>query len=143
MPQNRTDVADEIRQEVEQWNASRPKPINTMAHGIVDYALGSTLLFAPEVFGFPEEGAASAVPRIQGAATLGLSAMTRYELGLRPMVPMKTHLIVDAVSGLFLALSPWILGFGKLRKKSTWMPHLAVAMAEMVVVALSDDRSRR
>jgi hypothetical protein len=143
MPPTETDITSEISQKVEQWNAARPRPINTRSHGLLDYTLSSALLFSPNAFGFPTSGAASAMPRKMGASALVYSALTRYELGLRPTIPMKTHLILDAVSGAMLAASPWLFGFGKLSRKRSWMPHAAFAMVEMAIVALSDDRSKR
>jgi hypothetical protein len=119
------------------------KPISTRTHGILDYTLSPTLLLAPQAFGFPGSGAASVVPRAYGAASMIYSALTEYELGLYPVVPMKTHLILDTVSSVFLAASPWLLGFGKRSKKRSWLPHLLFAVSEAAIVALSDARSTR
>jgi hypothetical protein len=143
MPHTETGLATEISEQVEKWNAARPRPIRTSSHGLLDYSLSSTLLFAPNAFGFPTGGTASAVPRVMGGSALIYSALTRYELGLRPAISMKTHLILDAISGAMLAASPWLFGFGKLSRKRSWMPHVAFAMVEMAIVALSDDRSKR
>jgi hypothetical protein len=143
MPQTNTELASEISQQVEQWNAARPRPINTKSHGLLDYSLSGTLIFAPNAFGFPTGGAASAVARIMGGSATVYSALTRYELGLRPIISMKTHLILDAASAALMAASPWLFGFGKLSRKRSWMPHLAFAMVELAIVALSDDRSKR
>jgi hypothetical protein len=37
--------------------------------------------------------------------------MTDYEFGLVKTIPMKTHLNIDLISGLLLAVSPWVFGF--------------------------------
>jgi hypothetical protein len=138
-----TDVAEQARRTADEITRPEGKPISTLAHGVLDYTLSPTLAFGPQAFGFPRGGPASLVPRIYGAASMAYSGMTRYELGLLPLVPMKTHLIVDAVSSVFMAVSPWLLRFGKVNKKKTWLPHLMFAVAELAIVALSDPRSKR
>lgn len=48
---------------------------------------------------------------LTGAAlgTLGYSVMTRYELGLLKLLPMKGHLTLDFVNGATLATAPFLL----------------------------------
>jgi len=126
MPLPVREIADSAEQ------ATTSKPISTLAHGILDYTLGPALTFAPQVFGFKHSGKSAIVPRSYGAAVMVYSTMTEYELGL-----------FDAASGAFLAASPWLFGFGKARRKRTWLPHLLFAAAEIAIVALSDTRSKR
>ncbi len=140
---NVKETANRAAQQAERWNANRPKPIDTRMHGMLDYTLSPALLLAPNLFGFPTKGAAAMVPRAYGGASMIYSAMTRYEMGLQPLIPMRTHLILDTVSSLFMAVSPWLLGFGRRSKPRTWVPHLTFAATEMTIVALSDDRSTR
>jgi hypothetical protein len=71
------------------------------------------------------------------------SALTRYELGIKPVLPMRTHLMIDALSSIFMIVSPWVMGFAKRRRPRTWLPHVAFALTELAIVALSDDRSKR
>jgi hypothetical protein len=50
-----------------------------------------------------------------GATVLAMSAMTRYDFGLLPLIPMPVHLAVDALVGLFLltfALGGGLAGAG-------------------------------
>ncbi len=138
-----SEAASRAAEQAQRWNANRRKPIDTRMHGTLDYTLSPTLLLSPSAFGFPSHGAASAVPRAYGAASMIYSTLTRYDFGIQPILPMKTHLILDAVSSVFMAVSPWVLGFGRRSRPRTWAPHLAFAAAEMTIVALSDDRSTR
>jgi len=46
-----------------------------------------------------------------GIATIFYSVLTAYELGVVSIVPMPVHLVLDALSGLALALSPFLFGF--------------------------------
>ncbi len=105
-----TETASQVAQQAERWNANRRKPIDTRMHGMLDYTLSPTLMLSPNVFGFPTSGAAGVVPRTYGAASMVYSALTRYDLGIQPLIPMRTHLILDAVSSLFMAVSPWVRG---------------------------------
>lgn len=63
-----------------------------------------------------------------GVGTLLYSMMTRYELGVIKLIPFKTHLLLDLLSGIFLAASPWILGFSHI----VYWPHLLVGLSEVV-----------
>lgn len=119
-----------------------PKPISTRTHAMLDYTLGPTLAFMPEAFGFPRSGGATAPARALGAASMAYSMMTRYELGLYPMISMKRHLIMDAVGGGILAASPWLFGFKNSRKRS-WLPHVLFAAAETAIVMFSRTQSKQ
>lgn len=104
------------------------KIINTHTHGILDYVVGVALLAAPWLFGFAQGGAETWIPVILGASTLVYSLLTRYELGLVKMIPFKTHLTLDFVSGVLLAASPWLFSFAHI----VYLPHLLVGLFEIV-----------
>jgi hypothetical protein len=133
---------ERVARDAEQAAGRIPKPISTRTHAMLDYTLGPTLALLPEAFGFPRSGAATAAPRAVGAAQMAYSTMTRYELGLYPMISMKAHLILDAVTGGLLAASPWLFGFANSRRKRTWLPHVLFAATEMTIVMLSRTRSK-
>ncbi len=46
-----------------------------------------------------------------GILIIGMSLLTNYEYGLFKKVPMEIHLVVDAVIGFFLLMSPWLFEF--------------------------------
>lgn len=83
--------------------------ITTQIHGYVDYLMGIILILLPFLFDFPD----GAVPIFValGAGTIIYSLLTDYELGLVRILPMKIHLVIDLVVGVFLIVSPWIFGF--------------------------------
>jgi hypothetical protein len=107
--------------------------ISTRIHGILDYLTGGLLLVAPWVFGFANGGIAQWLPMVLGAATIGMSLLTRYELGVVRIIPLRVHLAVDVMAGLVLAVSPWVFGFASL----VWVPHLVVGIMEIVVPLLT------
>src|SRR5688500_15596375 len=70
--------------------------IPTKIHGVIDYLTGVTLLAAPYLFGFADGTAAQWVPTIIGLMIIGQSLITRYELSMAKIIPMPTHLMLDA-----------------------------------------------
>jgi hypothetical protein len=101
--------------------------IGTKTHGYLDYIMGVLLIAAPWIFGFARDGAETWVPVIVGAAAIVYSLLTDYELGVSPMIPMSTHLILDLVGGVLLAVSPWLFGFADY----IWQPHLILGILEI------------
>ncbi len=119
------------------------RPVSTFAHGIMDYVGGVALLLAPNIFGFADDGpdAAIWVPRVLGIIVLLQSVMTRYELGLAKILPMRMHLMNDYIASIFLALSPFIFGFND-RPANVWMPHVIVGLGVFIVSLLTQHEPR-
>lgn len=108
--------------------------ISTKTHGIMDYLVGVVLIAAPFLFGFATGGAEMWVPIILGISAIVYSLMTDYEYGAANVIPMRTHLWLDTVSGIFLALSPWIFGFAG----EVFLPHLIVGIVEILAAAMTE-----
>jgi hypothetical protein len=116
--------------------------IPTFVHGIFDYLVGIVLIAAPNIFGFAGVGgAAVAVPRFVGAVLLAQSLLTRYELGLFKVLPMRTHLAIDYVLTILLALSPWIFGFAN-QPNHVWMPHVLTGALGFLLALMSEPEPR-
>ena len=101
--------------------------ISTKFHGYMDYLVGIVLILAPWLFGFYMGGAESWVPIILGAGTILYSMFTDYELGVTKSISMRSHLTIDIIAGIFLAISPWLFGFSDL----VFWPHVLVGIAEI------------
>ena len=99
----------------------------TRIHGVLDYLVGVLLIAAPYLFGFATGGAKQWVPMILGVGAIGYSLLTRYELGLVPVISMPGHLWLDALSGALLAVSPWLFGFSG----EVYAPHLVLGLFEI------------
>jgi hypothetical protein len=110
--------------------------IPTRTHGIVDYVTGATLAAVPWLFHFDDEDAATNIMVTLGAGALAYSLLTDYELGAKKVIPMDTHLKLDAASGVLLAASPWLFGFAR----RVWVPHVIFGVFE-VIASLSTRRS--
>lgn len=112
--------------------------IPTAVHGVLDYVMGVVLIAAPWLFGFADDTAATYIPVILGAAVIAYSFFTNYELGVVRAIPMPTHLMLDGLSGAFLAASPWLFNFDE----RVWIPHLAFGLLEIGAAVFTEHRSR-
>lgn len=101
--------------------------IPTKTHAYLDYASGAILILAPWIFNFANGGAAQWVPIVIGAAIIMMAIFTNYEAGAVKKIPMNAHLSIDVITGLFLAVSPWLFGFADL---IIW-PHLVMGILEI------------
>ena len=104
------------------------KFINSRVHTIIGLVVGAALLVAPWLFAFADQGGAAVmVPLIVGAFIIISELTTTSEASPFKLIPMKAHIVVDVITGLFLALSPWLLGFSNL-EANAWVPHLVVGI---------------
>lgn len=119
------------------------KILSSRIHGVADYVTGGALLLAPYLFGFAElGGAAVVIPQVIGALIIGQSLMTRYELSLFKIIPLKTHLMLDYGASLFLAISPMLFGFMD-ESINVWLPHMIVGFGYFVISVLSKNEPDR
>ena len=110
------------------------KILSTRVHGMMDYAMGLLLIVAPWLFGFAADGAETWIPVFLGAGVILYSLMTDYELGVIKKISMSGHLWLDGISGLFLALSPWIFNFEEI----VYLPHLIFGLLEIGAALMTD-----
>lgn len=108
--------------------------ISTRVHGIMDYLMGVILIIAPWVFNFAAGGAETWIPVILGVGTILYSLMTNYEYGAANIISMRTHLWLDGIAGLFLAISPWLFNFADI----VYLPHLILGVLEIGAVLMTD-----
>ncbi|HEU5147368.1 MAG TPA: hypothetical protein VFT90_11665 [Chryseosolibacter sp.] len=101
----------------------------TRVHGVLDYLVGILLIASPWVFDFARGGAENWVPVVLGAGAILYSMMTDYELGLSKNISMSTHLTLDLLNGIVLAISPWLFGFAEY----VYLPHLILGILEIGV----------
>lgn len=109
------------------------KIISTRMHGVLDYLVSAFLIASPWIFGFANGDIEMWLPIIIGVATIIMSLFTDYELGVVKMLGWRMHLMMDTLTGLLLAISPWLFGFSD----EVWAPHLIVGLLEIGVVLMS------
>jgi len=100
------------------------KPISSRTHTIIGLIVGVALLLAPWIFGFAQQGGAAVmVPIYVGIFILLSELTTTSPLSPIKLIPMRVHIILDVLTGLFLLASPWIFGFYNL-EVNAWLPHV-------------------
>lgn len=107
--------------------------ISSKFHAILDYIVGFLLIGAPLLFGFSDKTPAMLVATILGTSTILYSIFTKYEYSLLPVIPYRSHLAFDFLSGLILLLSPWLFGF----QEHVYLPHLIFGSFEIIAVIFS------
>jgi hypothetical protein len=99
----------------------------TRVHGMIDYGVGALMVATPWIFGFARGGAETWIFVILGLGAIVYSLFTDYELGLAKKISVPAHLVLDALSGILLAVSPWIFGFSDY----IFAPHLIFGLFEI------------
>src|SRR3954451_5045468 len=108
--------------------------ISTRIHGYMDYLVGIILIMAPFALGFATGRTEQWVPMLLGAAAILYSLLTRYELGVINLIPMRVHLGLDMGSGALLAVSPWLFGFSE----RVFWPHLILGLIEIGTALMTE-----
>lgn len=108
---------------------SHMKVLSPKIHTIIGLVVGVALLAAPWLFMFNDVGgAAVTVPLVIGAFIIVNELITTSSASPLKLVPMRIHIMLDVVTGLVLAASPWLFGFAD-EKINAWLPHLIVGLA--------------
>jgi hypothetical protein len=110
--------------------------IPTSVHGAVDHVVGPALVFAPTVLRLRRTSPEGITARAVGGVEAFYSNLTDYELSMTNVVPMKVHLVLDAIGGATLALVPQLTG-ARERGKKHWLPHLALGVLEVGMAAFT------
>jgi hypothetical protein len=109
------------------------KFIDRKTHGYLDYIVGLLLIAAPWLLDFYRGGAETWVPVILGVGVILYSLFTDYELGAARKIPFGTHLTLDILGGIFLAVSPWLFNFDE----HVYLPHLVAGIMEIAVASFT------
>ncbi|MFO0954204.1 MAG: hypothetical protein U0835_24215 [Isosphaeraceae bacterium] len=78
--------------------------MSTRSHGVLDLLTVGTLAALPRVLGCGDRTTRALTALAAGS--LGYSLLTRYEIGLFPVLPMRAHLALDVAAGAWLCASP-------------------------------------
>jgi hypothetical protein len=114
------------------------KRISTRTHTAIGLVVGAALLIAPWLFGFAEVGGpAVTVPILVGLFIIISELTTKSSASPLKIVPMRTHIMMDYLTGAFLALSPWLFSFADL-DANAWVPHVIVGIAIIAYAAMTN-----
>jgi hypothetical protein len=101
--------------------------LSSKVHTVIGLIVGIVLLFAPQLFGFSDNQTAATVAMGVGVFVLVSELVTTSSLSPFKWIPMRVHLVLDYLTGAFLALSPWLFGFAD-APSNVWVPHLIVGI---------------
>lgn len=101
--------------------------ISSKQHTWIGIVVGVVLVVAPVLFRFQDHRAPTVVAIAVGIWIVLNEILTTSPASPFKVVPMRTHIMADVVTGIFLAVSPWLFGFADL-DANAWVPHLVVGI---------------
>jgi len=107
----------------------------TMTHGILDYLVGLIVMILPFALGL--QGLQKGTLVVIGLLVILYSALTDYELGIVRYLRIRFHLLLDAMFGIVMLITPWLLDFPS---GSGW-PNYVLGTLALVLVAVTDVRA--
>lgn len=120
------------------------KFLSTRTHTIIGLIVGVALIVAPWLFAFADQGGAAVmVPIYVGIFILLSELTTTSPISAFKLVPMRIHVMMDVLTGLFLLASPWLFGFNDL-EANAWVPHVIVGVLIVgyaLVTRTSDEKT--
>ena len=119
--------------------------ISTKSHTIIGLIVGVVLIFAPSIFNFADNTAAAMVAMWVGIFIVANELITTSPFSPLKLVPMKIHIVLDVLTGVFLAVSPWLFSFMDSANPSQWVPHLIVGImvaGYALLTTTADDRAK-
>lgn len=108
----------------------------TLIHGMLDYLVGLIVIIMPFALGL--QGVRQWTLVLLGMLVILYSALTDYELGLVRFLRVRFHLLMDALFGIAMLLTPWALNF----PADTRWPNYLVGAAALILVAVTDVRAQ-
>lgn len=111
--------------------------INSKLHGIVDYLVVVFLWLSPTLFSLPEM--TGLFTYILGGVHLSLTLLTRFELGLIKVIPLKIHGLIELIVSIALIGVAFYLGSeeGELARNY----YIAFAAAVFLTWLITDYKS--
>jgi len=89
----------------------REGPIPQAVQGLLEYLAGFLFIAAPFLFGYTDDGVATAASIVFGIAFLVLAATSSGPTGLARQLSPPAHALLDAVLAILLIAAPFVLGF--------------------------------
>jgi hypothetical protein len=83
--------------------------VPTLLHGIADHIVGLIVIGLPFIFGLGDTPRAILIAL--GLIVILYSLLTDYELGAVQFLRIRFHLLLDAVFGAAMLISPWLFNF--------------------------------
>ncbi|MGZ3933311.1 MAG: SPW repeat domain-containing protein, partial [Bacteroidia bacterium] len=108
--------------------------LSTKWHSRIDYLLAFTLICSPWLFHFSDSTIQALPPIIGGGFIIAYSLCTKYELSFFKIISARTRVLLDIITGMFVALSPWGFRFAE----TIYIPHLIMGLT-VTILALTTE----
>ena len=105
----------------------------TKVHGLLDYLIGIALAISPYLLWTTSMEMDLWIPLLAGVALIVISLCTDYEWGAAKTFTMRSHLTLDLLLGIFLAISPWLFGFADV----VFVPFLVFGVFEIIAALVT------
>lgn len=115
--------------------------ITLNTHNILDYVIGLTLILCPWAFAFNDVAAATNIFLLLGAGLNIYSLFTNYEYSIAHVIPLGTHMGLDALAGLLLIFSPVLFSYRGLRTPMQEILHYILGVGAIALVAFTRPRT--
>lgn len=103
------------------------KIISSRAHTYIGTVVGIVLIVAPWIFQFDEVNAAKWSAIGVGIFVIINELMTTSPASPMKVVPMRLHIMLDVVTGIFLLATPFLFRFSD-EDANAWVPHIVVGL---------------
>jgi hypothetical protein len=104
----------------------RQGPIPRFVHGLIEYAAGVVLIFAPFLLAF-DSNAAFALGIIAGVVVIAVAASTEGPTSLIDSIPISAHLLLDFALAAVMIAAPFLFGFSDETAPTAFFLVLGVA----------------
>ena len=115
------------------------KKMRTRTHGYLDYLVCALVIMTPWLLGFNDYGPSTLVLLFVGLGILLYSLLTDYELGIAKKISMRSHLSLDILAGILLAVSPWVFGFASVIST----PHVMIGIIFISMALVTTSRTSK
>jgi hypothetical protein len=109
--------------------------VPAMLHGTVDYVVGFIVIGLP--FYFELRGTPPMVLIALGIIVVLYSLLTDYELGAVRFLRIRSHLLLDAIFGVAMLLSPFLFDF----PADTRWPVYAIGVVALILAVTTQIRA--
>jgi hypothetical protein len=114
------------------------KLFSPKVHGVLDYVTAVSFVVLPYLFGV--HGNARKLLFGNAAGVIGYSLLTCYDYGAIKLLPMRTHLGLDALSSLSFLSTPLWVKEGRTVVQATLV---GIGLFEALVITLTDPSNRQ
>lgn len=110
--------------------------ITKNTHALINYAIGLLLTFSPWLFDFDAGGIATCLPWLSGLIIIFYTLIGDHKFGTVGGLSFKLTIIIDAVIGLVIAVSPWLFGFADYASASHLFSGLSLSINAFIAAPL-------